>query len=81
VIQNFVGALRQALEIIFEMQMKRSNEKIIRRKISFPAHEIDFFFPSLHLLIFKAFNFSHFLFILNNLKCYRNATFNSTNHL
>jgi len=30
-----MGALSQALEIIFEVQMKRSNEKIARRKISF----------------------------------------------
>jgi hypothetical protein len=28
-----MGVLPQALEIIFEKQMKRSNEKIARRKI------------------------------------------------
>jgi hypothetical protein len=30
-----MGALPQALEIIFEMQRKKNNEKITRRKISF----------------------------------------------
>jgi hypothetical protein len=29
-----MGVLPQALEIIFEVQMKKSNEKIARRKIS-----------------------------------------------
>jgi hypothetical protein len=32
-------ALPQALEIIFEVQMKMSNEKIARRKISFATHK------------------------------------------
>jgi hypothetical protein len=30
-----MGALPQALEIIFEVQMKRSNEKIARKKKAF----------------------------------------------
>jgi hypothetical protein len=30
-----MGALPQGLEIIFEMQRKRTHEKVIRRKISF----------------------------------------------
>jgi hypothetical protein len=30
-----MGVLPQALEIIFEVQMKKSNEKITRRKASF----------------------------------------------
>jgi hypothetical protein len=30
-----MGVLPQGLEIIFEMQMERSSEKIARRKISF----------------------------------------------
>jgi hypothetical protein len=38
--------LPQALEVIFEMQMKRSNEKVARRKISFPTYKTHFF-PSL----------------------------------
>jgi hypothetical protein len=36
--------LPQALEIIFEVQMKRSNEKITKRKISFSIYKT-FFFP------------------------------------
>jgi hypothetical protein len=39
-----VVTLPQALEIIVEVQMKRSNEKIARRKISFPTHKMRFFF-------------------------------------
>jgi hypothetical protein len=35
-----LGVLPQALEIIFEVQMKWSNEKIARRKISFPTHKM-----------------------------------------
>jgi hypothetical protein len=38
-----MGVLPQALEIIFEVQMKRSNEKIARRKISFSTHKTWFF--------------------------------------
>jgi hypothetical protein len=34
-----MGALSQALKIIFEVQWKRNNEKIIRRKISFPTYK------------------------------------------
>jgi len=30
-----MGALPQALEIMFEVQRKKNNEKIARRKISF----------------------------------------------
>jgi hypothetical protein len=37
-----MGVLLQTLEIIFEVQMKRSNEKIARRKISFPTHKTCF---------------------------------------
>jgi hypothetical protein len=53
-----MGALPQALEIIFEMQRKRSNEKIARRKKSFPTHKTRFFLPSVWTPpTFKAFNF------------------------
>jgi hypothetical protein len=51
-------ALPQALEIIFEVKM--SNEKIARRKISFATHKPRFFpfFSSLWTPpTFKAFNF------------------------
>jgi hypothetical protein len=53
-------ALPQALEIIFEVKMKMSNEKIARRKISFATHKPRFipFFSSLWTpFTFKAFNF------------------------
>jgi len=78
-------ALSQALEIVFEMQRKRSNEKIARRKISFLTHRMylifNFNFSLLFgpLLLSKLLTF-HFLFILNDLKCYKSATFSSTNH-
>jgi hypothetical protein len=49
-----MGALPQALEIIFEVQMKWSNEKIARRKISFSTHKTHFFsFPFGPLLLSK----------------------------
>jgi hypothetical protein len=32
-----MGTLPQALEIIFEMNRKRSNEKITKREINFPT--------------------------------------------
>jgi hypothetical protein len=38
-----MGALPQALEIIFEVQGKRSNEKITRKKKSFPTYKTHFF--------------------------------------
>jgi hypothetical protein len=62
-----MGVLPQALKIIFEVQMKRSNEKVARRKISFSTYKTHlFFFPLWTLLTFKTHNF--FLFILNDLK-------------
>jgi hypothetical protein len=39
-----MGVLPQALEIIFEMQMKRSNEKITRKKKAFKFTKHVFFF-------------------------------------
>jgi hypothetical protein len=38
-----MGALSQELDIIFEVQMKRTNEKIARRKTSFPTLKMCFF--------------------------------------
>jgi hypothetical protein len=54
-----MGMLPQALEIIFEVQMERSNEKITRRKINFPTHKTFFFFFFFFLdpSNFKASNF------------------------
>jgi len=43
VISNVMGVLPQAPEIIIEVQRKRSNEKITRRKISFPTYKSHFF--------------------------------------
>jgi hypothetical protein len=36
--------LPQAVEIIFEVQRKRSNEKTTRKKKSFPSYKTLFFF-------------------------------------
>jgi len=46
---------RQALEIIFEVQRKKSNEKITRKKIGFPTYKNTFFFflDSLNLSYFQ----------------------------
>jgi hypothetical protein len=54
-----MGALPQALKIIFEVQMKRINEKITRRKINFPTYKTHFsLFSSLWTLPnFKPHNF------------------------
>jgi hypothetical protein len=52
-----MGALPQALEVIFEVQKKSSDEKITRRKISFSLYKRCFYF---YLFIyFKSF-FSSF---------------------
>jgi hypothetical protein len=56
-----MGALPQALEIMFAVQMKRSNnEETTRRKTSLPTYKACcFFFPLLFgpLLLFKSHNF------------------------
>jgi len=39
-----MGALSQAFEIIFQVQRKRSNEKIAKRKVSFSTYETLIFF-------------------------------------
>jgi hypothetical protein len=40
-----MGAVPQALEIIFEVQRKKINEKItMQKKISFPTYKMCFFF-------------------------------------
>jgi hypothetical protein len=38
-----MGVLRQALEIILEVQRKRSNEKSTRKKRSFSTNKLSFF--------------------------------------
>jgi hypothetical protein len=52
-------ALPQASEIILEVQMARNNEKITRRKISFPTYKTLFFFLLVFglLLFLKPHNF------------------------
>jgi len=74
--------LPQALEIIFEVQRKKNNEKITRRKLSFSTYKMIFFLFLLfgRLLLSKLLTFS-FLVILNDLKCYRSAIFSFINHL
>jgi len=59
-----------------------ANEKITRRIINFPTFtKCDFFSSSFWTLpTFKPHNLLKILFILNNEKCYRSATWNSTNH-
>jgi hypothetical protein len=42
-----MGVLPQVLKIIFEVQRKMSNEKITRRKMSFPTYKTIFFFLDL----------------------------------
>jgi hypothetical protein len=39
-----MGALLQVLEVIFEVQRKMSNEKIIRKEINFQIYKTWFFF-------------------------------------
>jgi hypothetical protein len=59
-----MGVLPQALEILFEMQRKRSNEKITRKKKkkSFPTHKLVFFFSFLWPVLFSKFlTFSFFV--------------------
>jgi len=64
-----MGALPQALEIIFEVQRKKNNEKITRGKISFPTYKM-FFFPLFGLVLFS--NLITFL-ILIHLKRFKSA--------
>jgi hypothetical protein len=79
-----MGALPQALEIIFEVQMKRSNEKIVRRKIASQLIKRVFFPLSFlfgPLLLSKLLTFFISCSFLRDLKCYKSATFNSTHHI
>jgi hypothetical protein len=53
VIYNVIEVLPQALEIIFEVQRKRNNEKITRNKKSLLTYRTLFFFLSLDLSCFQ----------------------------
>jgi hypothetical protein len=50
-----MGVLSQALEIIFEKQMKRSNEKIVRKKKKLSNSQNINFFLFLDLSYFQSF--------------------------
>ncbi len=67
------GTLPQTFKIIFEVQRKMSNEKITKREISFPTYKTCFS-PFWTPLTFKPHNFFIFLFIFNELKCYKSTT-------
>jgi len=62
-----MGVLPQALEIIFKVQMKKSNEKVARRKICFSTYK-NIFIYLFGSLLFSNHIFFNFLFILYNLK-------------
>jgi len=64
---SILSDLKQALEIILEVQTKRSNENIT---FQLTKHVYLFISPWTPLT-FKSHNFFNFLFILNYLKCYR----------
>jgi uncharacterized membrane protein len=55
--------LLQAPEIIFEVQMRRSNEKKTRRKISYLTYKAPFFFLLFRPLLLL--NFITFLFLIH----------------
>jgi hypothetical protein len=64
------------LEIIFQMQRKMSNEKITMRKRKlFNLQNMLFFLFLWTFLTLKPHYFLIFLFILNDLKCYRSSSF------
>jgi hypothetical protein len=69
-------ALPQAPEIVFEVQRKRSNEKITRKIKIFSTYKMCFFgfFFSLDPSDFQTSYLSYFLFNLNDFKCYRSTT-------
>jgi hypothetical protein len=76
------SVLPQALEIMFEVHRKRSNEKITREKQNFQLtrHFFSSFFLhffSLDPSYFKTLINFLFHIILNDLKCYRNTTWSS----
>jgi hypothetical protein len=71
VIKNVMGVLPQALEITFEVQRKMSNKKITRKKKKPFQLIVFFFFPLFGPLLLL--NLVTFLFISNDLKCYRSV--------
>jgi len=51
-----MGVLPQALEIIFKVQMKKSNEKVARRKICFSTYK------NIFIYLFGSLLFSNHIF-------------------
>jgi hypothetical protein len=66
-ISNVIGALLQALEIIFEMKMERSNENSKKRN-RFSNLENTIFFFFLDPSYFQTSQLSYFLFIFKQFK-------------
>ncbi len=64
-LKNVMGVLPQALEIIFEMQRKMSNEKITRKEISFPTYKTIFSFFFLFFRAYLISNLRTFLFLIH----------------
>jgi len=81
VIQNVRGVLFQAIEIIFEMQRKRCNEKNNKTKNNLSNLQNMGFFSLFGPLLLSNLIILFFLFILNDLKCYKSATWSSANHI
>jgi len=52
-----MGELPKTLEIIFQVQMKKINEEMTRRKISFSTYKMLFFFSFWTPSTFKLHNF------------------------
>jgi len=74
--KNVIGTLSQDLQIIFEMQSQQTGEKWVVKKILFCIVKHDLFhFSSVWPLLLN------FLFILNDLKCYRSVAWSFANHL
>jgi hypothetical protein len=69
-----MGALPQALEIIFEVQRKNIDEKVTRKNKNFPTYYKLLFFLLFGSLLLSNLKTFYFLFILNNLKCYKGTT-------
>jgi hypothetical protein len=77
-----MGVLPQSLEIIFKVQREKEQWKNNKKKNKLSIYKhVFFFFPSLWTLLHSNLVTILFLIILNNLKCYRSATWCSTNHL
>jgi hypothetical protein len=50
-----MGVLRQVLEIIFQVQSKTNNERLIRREINFPTYKTPLTFKPHNFFLFYSF--------------------------